>query len=141
MQKPTVSKWLLIGLIMLVTVQSLWIFKPARKPDLSTIISSSPVGKQSAVYEVLSNAGGATVPLTYLYFIAPKQPDETQALKMLEDHSPFLVTRQANAIKAIDGFRITARTQDTVYSYTNSSLVREDSEIKPVTIDLTATSN
>ncbi|MDR0277103.1 MAG: hypothetical protein LBJ37_04400 [Paucimonas sp.] len=133
------TKWLITGLLLLVAAQSFWIFIPEPKPELSKIINSYPIGTQSAVYEVLSNSGGATVPMTYLYFVASRQSDEAGALKMLGDHTPFLVTRHPGAITAVNGLKITARTRDSVYSFTSTSLLREDDEVKPVLIDLTAT--
>ena len=41
----------------------------------------------------------------------------------------------------MNGLKITARTYDHVYRYTSRSLLQEEGEIKPVTIDLTATSD
>ena len=140
MQSSTVTKWLIICLSVLAVAQSLWIFTPNPKPELSKVINSYPIGTQSAVYEVLSNSGGATVPMTYLYFVAGRKSDETQVLKMLGDHYPFLVTRQPGAITAVNGLRITARTHDSVYSFTSESLLREGGEVEPVSIDLTASS-
>lgn len=140
MQNGMVTKWLVACLLLLVVAQSVWIFTPDSKPELSQIINRYPIGTQGSVYEVLSNSGGATVPMVYLYFIAARQSDNVQALKMLEDHHPFLVTKQPGAITAVTSLKITARTHDSVYSYTSTSLLREDDEIKPVTIDLTATS-
>ncbi len=140
MRSPTVTKWLILCLSLLVIAQAFWIFTPSPRPPLSTVIKTTPIGEHNAVYEVLSNSGGATVPLIHLYFIAERETDETKVLAMLKDHTPFLVTRQADAIRAIDGLKITARTHDSVYSYTSTSLLREDDEITPVTIDLTATS-
>jgi hypothetical protein len=140
MRNGAVTKWLITGLLLLVAAQSFWILAPDPKPELSKIINSYPIGTQSAVYEVLSNSGGATVPMTYLYFVASRQPDAAEALKMLGDHTPFLVTRHPGAISAVDGLKITARTHDSVYSFTSTSLLREDGEVKPVSIDLAATS-
>jgi len=135
-----IVKWLLTGLLLLVVAQSIWIFTPDSKPELTQIINRYPIGTQGSVYEVLSSSGGATVPMTYLYFIAARQSDNLQALKLLEDHHPFLVTKQPGAITAVTGLKITARTHDSVYSFSSTSLLREDDEVKPVLIDLTATS-
>ena len=140
MRSSSGTKWLIIGLLLVIAAQSLGILTPGPKPELSKIINSYPIGTHSAVYEVLSNSGGATVPMTYLYFVASRQSDEAEALKMLGDHTPFLVTRHPGAITAVDGLKITAQTHDSVYSFTSTSLLREDNEIKPVLIDLTATS-
>ncbi|MEE1925289.1 hypothetical protein V0R50_17440 [Pseudomonas sp. 148P] len=140
MQNGMVTKWLVASLLLVVVVQSIWTFTPDPKPELSQIMNRYPIGTQGSVYEVLSNSGGATVPMVYLYFIAARQSDNAQALKLLEDHYPFLVTKQPGAITAVTGLKITARTHDSVYRYNSTSLLREDDEIKPVTIDLTATS-
>ncbi|MDF0733750.1 hypothetical protein P0Y43_24025 [Pseudomonas entomophila] len=106
---------------------------------MSRIVSNLPIGKYSAVYEVLSNSGGATVPMTYLYFIAPRQDDEQKALDMLKGLSPFLVTRQPGAIERVQGLKVHARTHDTVYRYSSTAVLREDGEVSPVSVELTAT--
>lgn len=141
MQRTAVTKWLIAGLLVVAIVQAFWIFSPAPQPALSKIISMTPIGTESAIYEVLSNSGGATVPMTYVYFVAARQPDENLALKLLKDRTPFLITRQAGAVTGVEGLKITVRTHDRIYSFHNSSLLRENGEIKPVTIDLTATSD
>ncbi|MFJ4375519.1 hypothetical protein ACIP1T_23300 [Pseudomonas japonica] len=141
MQNSAVTKWLIIGLLVLTITQALWIVASPSAPELGRVIKTTPIGEHSAVYEVLSNSGGATVPLVYRYFIADREPDEVRALKMLKEHTPFLVTRQSDAISAVEGLKITARTHDRVYEFSNSSLLRENGEIQPVTIDLSATSD
>ncbi|MDU9392547.1 hypothetical protein [Pseudomonas sp. zfem002] len=138
---PATCKWLITGLLVLVAAQAFWIFNPAPAPTLSNVIKTTPIGEHSAVYEVLSNSGGATVPLVYRYFIADREPDEVRALKMLKAHTPFLVTRQSDAIRAVEGLKITALTHARVYAFSNSALLRENGEIQPVTIDLSATSD
>lgn len=141
MEKIKTAPWLVAGMLLLIAGQFLWIFSSPPTPDLTRIVSSYPIGNRSVVYEVESDKGGATVAKTYLYFIGNDYPDETTALKALKGHSPFLVTRYSGAIIAVNGLKITARTYDHVYRYTSRSLLQEEGEIKPVTIDLTATSD
>ncbi|MCU1735701.1 MULTISPECIES: hypothetical protein [unclassified Pseudomonas] len=139
MRNPLVTKSLLAGLLLVVFAQGAWILMPASRPELSQVVSATPIGESSAVYEVLSNAGGATVPLTYLYFIAPRNEDERQTLKALEQLSPFLVTKQSGAVTSVEGLRVVARTHDQVYSYVSTAVLREAGEVKAVDIELTAT--
>lgn len=75
MQNGMVTKWLVASLLLVVVVQSIWTFTPDPKPELSQIMNRYPIGTQGSVYEVLSNSGGATVPMVYLYFIAARQSD------------------------------------------------------------------
>lgn len=72
MPSHTATRWLIGGLFVLTLGQALWIFSAGSTPALTKIVSATPISKHSAVYEVLSDAGGATVPMTYLYFVAEK---------------------------------------------------------------------
>ncbi|MGE8323182.1 MAG: hypothetical protein ACN6OX_08870 [Pseudomonas sp.] len=106
---------------------------------MTKIVSVTPIGKQSAIYEVLSDAGGATVPLTYLYFVAEKKQHDDQTLQSLGRLTPFLVTRQSGAVKHVEGLTIAARTEEQVYSYSSTAVLKEDGAVLPVTIELTVT--
>lgn len=139
MPSHTATRWLIGGLFVLTLGQALWILSTDSTPALTKIVSVMPIGKKSAVYEVLSDAGGATVPLTYLYFVAEKTQPDDQALQSLRRLTPFLVTRQSGAVKYVEGLRIAARTEEQVYSYSSNSVLREDGAVLPVTIELTAT--
>ena len=139
MRIHTARKYLIAGLLLLTVGQALWIFIADSKPVLSKIVSITPIGKHSAVYEVLSDAGGATVPLIYLYFIAEQTEHDDQVLPGLERLVPFLVSRQSGAVKGVHGLKVTARTQEQVYSYSSTTVLREDGVALPVTIELTAT--
>nr|WP_314876479.1 hypothetical protein [uncultured Pseudomonas sp.] len=139
MPNQTVTKWLILGLTLLAMAQALWIFLPASTPELTSVNSVTPIGKHSAVYEVLSDSGGATVSKLYLYFIAVQQPDQQQLLETLKSSTPFLVTKQAGAISAVDGSRIFARTRTQVYSYSSTAVLRENNSVSTVTVELNAT--
>jgi len=126
-------------LFLLAFAQAIWIFTEHSKPVLSKVVSVTPLGKHSAVYEVLSDAGNATVPLIYLYFVAEQTGRDDQVLPSLERLTPFLVTRQSGAVEHVAGLKVTARTQEQVYSYSSTAILREDGEVVPVKIELTAT--
>lgn len=132
-------RWLIAGLLLLILGQNIWIFSADARPALTKIVSETPIGKQSAIYEVLSDAGGATVPLTYLYFVAEKKQHDDLVLQGLERLTPFLVTRQSGAVQHVEGFKITARTDEQVYSYSSTTLLKESGAVLPITIELTAT--
>ena len=139
MPSHTATRWLIGGLFVLTLGQALWIFSAGSTPALTKIVSATPISKHSAVYEVLSDAGGATVPMTYLYFVAEKKQPDDQALQSLRTLTPFLVTRQSGAVKYVEGLRISARTEEQVYSYSSSTALRENGAVLPVTVELTAT--
>lgn len=139
MQSPTATKCLITALLLLSIGQSIWIFTSDSKPELTKVVAETPIGKHSAVYEVLSDTGGATVPLAYLYFIAEKKERGDQILPSLERLTPFLVTRQSGAVKNVEGLKIAVRTEEQVYSYSSTAILREDGAALPVTIELTAT--
>lgn len=141
MPSHTGIRWLIACLLLLILGQSLWIFSRDARPVLTKIVSETPIGKQSAIYEVLSDAGGATVPLIYLYFVAEKQQHDDLVLKGLERLTPFLVTRQSGAVLHVEGLKITARTEEQVYSYSSTTLLEEGGAVLPITIELTATSH
>ena len=103
------------------------------------MVSATPIGKHSAVYEVLSDAGGATVPLVYLYFVADQTQNMDKLLPSLERLTPFLVTRQSGAIESVEGLKVAARTEERVYSYSSTTVIRENGAVVPVSIELKAT--
>lgn len=109
------------------------------QPSLSEVVNTTPIGKHSVVYEVLSDSGGATVGRTYLYYVFERQPSDEEALNKLQDQTPFLVTRQSGAITAVEGQRISARTGATVYRFSSLAILRENSQAIPLTVELTAT--
>ncbi|MFJ2546115.1 hypothetical protein ACIOVF_06570 [Pseudomonas sp. NPDC087612] len=141
MRNLSATKWLVGILTVIAVLQFTWIFMSgAPQPHLSAVVNTLPVGTHSAVYEVLSDCGGATVGHTYLYYVAERQPDDKAVLNNLQDQTPFLVSRQSGAIVAVDGRRIRARTQTTVYRFSSIAILRENDQAIPLIIELTATS-
>ncbi|MDU9405218.1 hypothetical protein RTH46_22270 [Pseudomonas sp. zfem004] len=141
MQNRWAIKWLTGVLGGVALAQALWIWIPTAEPRLDKLIRSTPIGTHSAIYEVLSDSSGATVPLTYLYFIANRQENEHLILEELRKRSPFLITKQADAVKKVEGLKVQARTHDTVYRYTSIALLKEGEKALPVIIELTATAD
>ncbi|WP_236409782.1 hypothetical protein [Pseudomonas sp. S31] len=137
MRSRLATKWFIAVLLLLNLGQALWILSSRSHPVLTKVVSVTPIGKHSAVYEVLSDDGGATVPLTYLYFVA-EQAQRDEVLPNLKKLTPFLVTRQSGAIEHVEDLKIVARTQDKVYSYSSTSILEENGVVAPITIELTA---
>lgn len=135
--KDRAIKWLIAVLLLLNLGQGIWILSPKSQPVLTKVVSVTPIGKHSAIYEVLSDGGGATVPLTYLYFVAEKA-ERDEVLPILKKLTPFLVTGQSGAIEQVEDLKIVARTQDKVYSYSSTSILKENGVVAPITIELTA---
>ncbi|WP_194790300.1 hypothetical protein [Pseudomonas sp. UFMG81] len=141
MQNRWATKWVTGVLGLLALAQALWIWHPAAVPSLDKLEHSTPIGTHGAIYEVLSNSGGATTPLTYLYFIADRQDNEQLILDDLRNRSPFLITKQAGAIQKVEGLKVQVRTHDTVYRYSSVAFLKEDGEALPIIIELTATND
>lgn len=141
MRNLSATKWLVSILTVIAVLQFAWIFfSSTPQPHLSKVMNTLPVGTRSAIYEVLSDGGGATVGHTYFYYIAERQPNNEAALTHLQDQTPFLVSRQSGAIVAVNGRRIKARTHSTVYRFSSLAILRENGQATPLTVELTATS-
>ncbi|MES2870316.1 MAG: hypothetical protein V4749_12160 [Pseudomonadota bacterium] len=132
---------LLIGALLLVCgLQAVWIyFDRPSAPVLSQVIARYPMGTQGMVYGVLSDAGGATVPFTYHYFLAAPMDDDQVVLDTLrkQGHS-FLVTRDANARVVVLGYNVNVKVTGTVNSFHSSTLLRMADGYVPVTVSLDA---
>ena len=139
MRNHSAIKWLVACLLLLTLGQALWIISADAKPVLSAVVSATPIGEHSAVYEVVSDGGGATVPLVYLYFVAERPRQDDELLQSLERLTPFLVTRQSGAVKQVEGLTVVARTQAQVYSFSSRTLLREGDATLPINIELSAT--
>ncbi|GGU59875.1 hypothetical protein GCM10009504_16010 [Pseudomonas laurentiana] len=140
MPSTPVTKWLLACLALLVIGQFAWILTATpRKPSLSEIINTTPIGEHSLIYEAASDSGGATVGRTYFYYVFERQDSLEKALATLQGQPAFLVTRQSGAIVSVKGQQITAHAKDTVYQYSSLAVLREKGQTLPVNIELTAT--
>ncbi|MFK3773630.1 hypothetical protein [Pseudomonas sp. NPDC089406] len=137
MQNPWVTRSALMALSLVVVAQALWMLATREnRPSLDRVITTTAIGQNSAVYEVLSDSAGATVGMTYFYFVHEKVDDESQLLTRLDPRSAFLVTRQSKAVIAVNGTQIQARTHDTVYRYSSLAILHEGEQAIPVTVEL-----
>ena len=84
MQTRAPGKWVFRCLLSLCVLQAIWILLNYKfTAELSEIIQRYPVGDKAMVYVVLSDSGGATVPLTYHYFVHRSIEDDGLALESL----------------------------------------------------------
>lgn len=139
MLKPKAYKLAFLTLLLVCIVQTAYIFFSGPfLPEPSRIISVTPVDTAGAVYEVLYDSGGATVPFVYRYFLIEKTDDAVAALDKIKSSSPFLVTQSSGAVRATLPGRVKLRTLDVVYEYRNIAYYEANGEWKRVKLDLTS---
>jgi len=116
----------------------IYISSPSR-PDPEKIMSTTNVGEGGAIYEVLYNSGGATVPYIYRYFLMPLQSSDEDALQKSKENSPFLVTKSPQAVREVLNGKVRLKTESTIYEFRNVSIFKVDGEIHIVSFDLDST--
>lgn len=87
------------------------------------------------VYVVITDAGGASVPFTYRYYLHDRMDDEQVLLQELARDSAFLVTRDGNAHVVVEGRRVKVMVRNSVYSFNSIAMSKEG---EPVDIWLDA---
>ncbi|NNA69794.1 hypothetical protein [Pseudomonas gessardii] len=102
-------------------------------------MSTTNVGEGGAIYEVLYNSGGATVPYIYRYFLMPLQSSDEDALQKSKENSPFLVTKSPQAVREVLNGKVRLKTESTIYEFRNVSIFKVDGEIHIVSFDLDST--
>lgn len=91
------------------------------------------------VYAVLSDAGGATVPATYRYYMHERMDNPLEALESLRDEgAAFLVTRDAKARVEVQGNVVKIAVKKAVYSFNTPTLFRHEGGYTTVDIWLQA---
>lgn len=119
--------------------QALYIFASRDgQPDPDRIVSVTRVGKSGAIYEVLYDAGGATVPHVYRYFVMDFQTNDEAALQKSKNAAPFLVTNSAGAVRKVVGHSVKLHTQNKIYEFRNTAYFKVDGQLNEVTFDLDA---
>ncbi|MDD1979288.1 hypothetical protein [Pseudomonas tussilaginis] len=117
--------------------QALYIYISApSRPEPTEIVTVTKVGSGGAIYEILYNSGGATVPLIYRYFLMDVKKSDKEALLASEKSTPFLVTKSTQAVREIHGERVKLKTDNTIYDFHNISIFKVDGKINRVSFDL-----
>lgn len=114
-------------------------FTSPSMPSPTRIVSVKVVGNGGAIYEVLYDSGGATVPFVYRYFLMEFQTDDAEALKKLRGAEPFLVTKSPNAVREIHGDRAELYVTDTIYKYRSQGFFIIEGRLVPIKFNLKAT--
>ena len=133
-------KWVVWSLLFVCLGQALYIYMSAPgRPDPVKINSVTNVGQGGAVYEVLYDSGGATVPVVYRYFLMNLQPGDEEALQEAKKTAPFLVTKSSAAVREVLDDRVKLKVDGVIYGFHNISLFKVDGEINIVKFDLDST--
>lgn len=137
MQNRKGTKWAVLALLVICFGQGLYIYMSApSRPEPTRVVSVTKVGHGGAIYEVLYDSGGATVPLIYRYFLMGIQSSDKDALLISKKSEPFLVTKSTHAVREVSGDKVKLKTDKTIYDFHNTSLFKVDGEINIVTFDL-----
>lgn len=140
MQNRKGIKWWVWMLIVVCLGQALYIYISApSRPEPTEVVTVTKVGNGGAVYEILYNTGGATVPLIYRYFLMSVQPNDEEALSTSKKSTPFLVTKSTQAVRETQGDRVKLKTDKTIYDFHNTSIFKVNGEINIITFDLDST--
>lgn len=133
-------KWVVWSLLFVCLGQALYIYISAPgRPDPVKITSVTNVGQGGAIYEVLYDSGGATVPIVYRYFLMDLQPGDEDALQKSKKTAPFLVTKSSAAVREVLDDRVKLKVDGVIYEFHNMSLFKVDGEINIVKFDLDST--
>lgn len=137
MRDLKVYRWLCGVLLFICFGQFLYSYLSSKKTlEPTRVISTTPVGEDGAIYEVLYDSGGATVPLVYRYYLMRRQNSMGEVLDKVKVRSPFLVTKSTAAVRDVLRERVTLKVRDTIYDYHNVSFYKVDDEIKIIKFDL-----
>lgn len=120
MRSRSATKIFTIVLSILCIVQGGWIAGHYPfAPELSRVVQKYALEGGGVVYVIESNSGGATVPLTYRYYLnAALDGDEVILNTLGESDNAFLVTRDANAKVLVEPKRLIISVTDSVYQFT-----------------------
>ncbi|MDB6144822.1 MAG: hypothetical protein JWP80_3866 [Pseudomonas sp.] len=140
MRDAKATKAGLFLLLLICLVQGGWIAAHYNlSPTLSKVIQKYPVGEQGMLYVVVSDAGGATVPFTYRYYLHLRVDREQDELEILgRDGKAFLVTRDGDAKVDVEGNRIKISVRNSVYNFSTPTALLLGERYIPVNVWLDA---
>lgn len=140
MQNRKAIKWSIWGLLVICLGQALYIYLAAPgRPEPTRVVSVTEVGEGGAVYELLYDSGGATVPVVYRYFLMALQSSDAEALHESKRSTPFLVTKSSKAVREVSGDHVKLKVSGTIYEFHSISLFKINDEIHIVKFDLDST--
>ena len=137
MQNRKGYRWLCGILLIICLGQFLYIYVSSKKTlEPTRVISTTSVGDNGAIYEVLFDSGGATTPFVYRYYLMRRQNSMDEVLEEVKVGNPFLVTKSTAAVRDVLRGRVKLKVMDTIYDYHNVSFYKVDGEIKIIKFDL-----
>ncbi|MEG5265628.1 hypothetical protein TRP66_15115 [Pseudomonas sp. JDS28PS106] len=91
------------------------------------------------LYAVLSDSGGATVPMTYRYYVHRRMDNPSEALESLRNEgAAFLVTRDASARVEVQGNVVKIAVKKAVFSFNTPTLFQHQDGYTTVDVWLQA---
>jgi len=119
-----------LGLVVLrfITISSM--------PDPDRVVSVTPLGDGAAVYEILYDSGGATVPFIYRYYVFMQLKNEESVLEEVRRLEPFLVATSSGAVKDIAGRNVSLEVKGTIYEFKTLARYRVNDEVRSIRFSL-----
>ena len=137
MLSPKVFKWV-VGMLLLTCLG--WvvfsIIAISNIPEPTRVVSVTPLGDGIAVYEMLYDSGGATVPFVYRYFVLKQQETSEAVLGEVRSAEPFLVTTTSGAVRAVVKESVSLEVKSTVYEFKGVVEYQINGEIKTIRFTL-----
>ena len=140
MQNRKGTSWAFAGLLIISIGQAIYIYTSApNRPEPTHVVSVTKVGDGGAIYEILYDSGGATVPYIYRYFLMALQGTDADALEKSKKTTPFLVTKSTEAVWSVTGNKVKLKSEDIIYDFHNTGYYKVNGELNIVKFDLNST--
>jgi len=110
-----------------------WTSSPSAA-NLDEIVYKHPLGNGNSLYGARDNRGGATVGFSYRYYISKQTDTDEQALALLNEKPPFLITKDPEvSAKVVDG-ALHLSIRGRVYDFSNYTLnsIKDSGDIKVI---------
>lgn len=137
MRSQKATKWKLWTALLICLGLGLYVFvsNPGR-PEPTKIVSTTKLGKNGAIYEILYDSGGATVPFIYRYFLMERQANDMEILQKSKKATPFLVTKSTGAVRSVTDSSVDLVVSETVYDFQHTAHFKVNDTIKEVSFYL-----
>lgn len=132
MLNPKVFKWF-FGALLLVCVGVVFsLMSGPNMPVPVRVISVTPLEDGVAVYEVLYDPGGATVPFVYQYFLLRQQENSEAVLEEVKLSEPFLVTASSGVVRDFSEGNLNLKVKGAVYKFKSAAQYSSHGETKSI---------
>ncbi|HDC4404263.1 TPA: hypothetical protein O8U20_002545 [Enterobacter cloacae] len=123
---------ILIVMIWIIYMIPRWIF-----PVEYRIYKKTALNDSANIYIVQSDAG-ATTAFGYHYYLIDNKTSDNDFISHLDDYTPFLKTRDANALRKVDNGQIYLNITGDIYYFSSPAQYRIQSNLYRIGINLVA---